>query len=168
MVPHTHTTPSHTHTPHTTHHTHTHTHTHTLTHTPHTTHPHTHHTQSVSEDLMEFVKDMWRQNSSLVEAFEKTKKRQLTEKKRMKQELVSLMNQIHQGGSAPTNEVCTTPFMSDHCTVHCTVRPCVLLYVCICFLVNFCRSYFPLFLAHRIPRVASYIYCTSMKLTKLF
>ena len=129
----THTTHPHTH-PHT-HHTHTLTHTHTHTHThphthhthPHThhTHPHTHHTQSVSEDLMEFVKDMWRQNSSLVEAFEKTKKRQLTEKKRMKQELVSLMNQIHQGGSAPTNEVCTTPFMSDHCTV----RPCVLLYM---------------------------------------
>ena len=62
--------------------------------------------QSVSEDLMGFVKDLWRQNSSLVDAFEKSKKRQLTEKKRMKQELVSLMNQIHhQGSSAPTNEV---------------------------------------------------------------
>jgi hypothetical protein len=60
---------------------------------------------SVSEDLMGFVKDLWRQNSSLVDAFEKSKKRQLTEKKRMKQELVSLMNQIHhQGSSAPTNE----------------------------------------------------------------
>ena len=62
--------------------------------------------QSVSEDLMGFVKDLWRQNSSLVDAFGKSKKRQLTEKKRMKQELVSLMNQIHhQGSSAPTNEV---------------------------------------------------------------
>ena len=62
--------------------------------------------QSVSEDLMGFVKDLWRQNSSLVDALEKSKKRQLTEKKRMKQELVSLMNQIHhQGSSAPTNEV---------------------------------------------------------------
>ena len=60
----------------------------------------------MSEDLMEFVKDMWKQNSSLIDAFEKYKKRQSTEKRRMKQEVVTLMNQIHQGGSAPTNEVC--------------------------------------------------------------
>ena len=61
--------------------------------------------QSVSEDLMGFVKEMWRQNSSLVDAFEKSQKKQQSEKKRMKQELVSLINQVHHGNSAPTNEV---------------------------------------------------------------
>ena len=40
-----------------------------------------------------------------MDAFEKAKKRQSLEKKRMKQELLSYMNQVHQGGSAPTNEV---------------------------------------------------------------
>jgi hypothetical protein len=66
---------------------------------------HTKQSHDVGEDLMEFVRDMWQQNSSLVDAFEKSKKRQQTEKRRMKQELVSLMNQVHQEGSAPTNEV---------------------------------------------------------------
>ena len=58
-------------------------------------HTHTHtHTQSTTEDLMRFVKELRRANSALVDAFEKSKKRQQAEKKRMKQELVSYMNRV--------------------------------------------------------------------------
>ncbi len=43
---------------------------------------------------MTFVKELRRANSALVDAFEKSKKRQQAEKKRMKTELVSYMNRI--------------------------------------------------------------------------
>ena len=43
---------------------------------------------------MRFVKALRRANSALVDAFEKAKKRQQAEKKRMKQELVSYMNKV--------------------------------------------------------------------------
>ena len=49
-----------------------------------------------------------------MDAFEKAKKRQSLEKKRMKQELLSYMNQVHQGGSAPTNEVMKGERESSH------------------------------------------------------
>ena len=53
---------------------------------------------------MRFVKELRRANSALVDAFEKSKKRQQAEKKRIKQELVSYMNRV-QSSSGPTNEV---------------------------------------------------------------
>ena len=53
---------------------------------------------------MSFVKELRRANSALVDAFEKSKKRQQAEKKRMKQELVSYMNRI-QGGPLPIQDV---------------------------------------------------------------
>ena len=63
-------------------------------------HTHTHtHTQSTTEDLMRFVKELRRANSALVDAFEKSKKRQQAEKKRMKQELVSYMNRVQNSGA---------------------------------------------------------------------
>ena len=78
-------------------------HVHTRTH-PHT-HTHTHtHTQNTTEDLMRFVKELRRANSALVDAFEKSKKRQQAEKKRMKQELVIYMNRVQNSG-APTSDV---------------------------------------------------------------
>lgn len=43
---------------------------------------------------MRFVKELRRANSALVDAFEKSKKRQQVERKKMKQELVSYMNRI--------------------------------------------------------------------------
>ncbi len=46
---------------------------------------------------MTFVKELRRANSALVDAFEKSKKRQQAEKKRMKTELVSYMNRIQKG-----------------------------------------------------------------------
>ena len=45
---------------------------------------------------MRFVKELRRANSGLVDAFEKSKKRQQAEKRRMKQELVSYMNRCGQ------------------------------------------------------------------------
>ena len=53
---------------------------------------------------MMFVKELRRANSALVDAFDKSKKRQQAEKKRMKTELVSYMNRI-QGGSGPLLDV---------------------------------------------------------------
>lgn len=50
--------------------------------------------QSTTDDLMRFVKDLRQANSALVDAFEKSKKRQQAEKKRMKQDLVSYMNRV--------------------------------------------------------------------------
>jgi hypothetical protein len=44
------------------------------------------------------VKELRRANSGLVEAFEKSKKRQQAEKRRMKQELVSYMNRLQTTG----------------------------------------------------------------------
>ena len=48
--------------------------------------------QSTTDDLMRFVKELRQANSALVDAFEKSKKRQQAEKRRMKQDLVSYMN----------------------------------------------------------------------------
>lgn len=47
---------------------------------------------------MRFVKELRRANSGLVDAFEKSKKRQQAEKRRMKQELVSYMNRLQATG----------------------------------------------------------------------
>ena len=52
--------------------------------------------QDTTDDLMRFVKELRRANSGLVDAFEKSKKRQQAEKRRMKQELVSYMNRLQQ------------------------------------------------------------------------
>ena len=60
--------------------------------------------QETTDELMRFVKELRRANSALVDAFEKSKKRQQAEKKRIKQELVSYMNRV-QSSSGPTNEV---------------------------------------------------------------
>ena len=60
--------------------------------------------QDTTEDLMRFVKDLRRANHGLVDAFEKSKKRQQAEKKRMKHELVSYMNRA-QLNSGPSAEV---------------------------------------------------------------
>lgn len=46
---------------------------------------------------MRFVKELRRANSAIVDAFEKSKKRQQAEKKRMKQELVTYMNRVQAG-----------------------------------------------------------------------
>lgn len=43
---------------------------------------------------MRFVKELRQANSALVDAFEKSKKRQQAEKRRMKQDLVSYMNRV--------------------------------------------------------------------------
>ena len=48
----------------------------------------------MTDDLMRFVKDLRQANSALVDAFEKSKKRQQAEKKRMKQDLVSYVNRV--------------------------------------------------------------------------
>ncbi len=53
---------------------------------------------------MTFVKELRRANSALVDAFEKSKKRQQAEKKRMKTDLVSYINRI-QGGTEPLLDV---------------------------------------------------------------
>ena len=50
--------------------------------------------QSTTDDLMRFVKELRQANSALVDAFEKSKKRQQAEKRRMKQDLVSYMNRV--------------------------------------------------------------------------
>lgn len=47
---------------------------------------------------MRFVKELRRANSGLVDAFDKSKKRQQAEKRRMKQELVSYMNRLQATG----------------------------------------------------------------------
>ena len=54
--------------------------------------------QDTTDDLMRFVKELRRANSGLVDAFEKSKKRQQAEKRRMKQELVSYMNRLQATG----------------------------------------------------------------------
>jgi len=59
---------------------------------------------------MTFVKELRRANSALVDAFEKSKKRQQAEKKRMKQEIVSYMNRI-QGGPGPLLDVSFVPLL---------------------------------------------------------
>lgn len=65
--------------------------------------------QSTTDDLMRFVKELRRANSGLVDAFEKSKKRQQAEKRRMKQELVSYMNKLQAtGGQAEVR-------MGDNC-----------------------------------------------------
>lgn len=53
---------------------------------------------------MRFVKELRQANSALVDAFEKSKKRQQAEKRRMKQDLVSYMNRVQNSG-APTIDV---------------------------------------------------------------
>lgn len=53
---------------------------------------------------MRFVKELRQANSALVDAFEKSKKRQQAEKRRMKQDLVSYMNRV-QNTSVPAMEV---------------------------------------------------------------
>ena len=58
---------------------------------------------------MMFVKELRKANSALVDAFEKSKKRQQAEKKRMKQELVSYMNRIQ--GPLPIQDVSMYSFM---------------------------------------------------------
>ena len=68
---------------------------------------------------MGFVKQMRRANSALVDAFEKSKKRQQVEKKRMKQELVSYMNKVHQGSSIPTNDVSPARLLCVPVCFHC-------------------------------------------------
>ena len=55
---------------------------------------------------MRFVKELRRANSALVDAFEKSKKRQQAEKRRMKQDLVSYMNRV-QNSSIPATDVST-------------------------------------------------------------
>ena len=47
---------------------------------------------------MKFVKELRRANSAMVDAFEKSKKRQQAEKRRMKQELVSFMHKLQATG----------------------------------------------------------------------
>lgn len=56
--------------------------------------------QDTCEELMRYVKDLRRANTALVDAFEKSKKRQQAEKRKMKQELVAYMNRI-QGNAIP-------------------------------------------------------------------
>ena len=60
--------------------------------------------QCTTEDLMRFVKELRQANSALVDAFEKSKKRQQAEKRRMKQDLVSYMNRV-QNSSIPAIDV---------------------------------------------------------------
>lgn len=47
---------------------------------------------------MRFVKELRQANTALVDAFEKSKKRQQAEKRRMKQELVTYMNRLQGTG----------------------------------------------------------------------
>ena len=60
--------------------------------------------QCTTDDLMRFVKELRQANSALVDAFEKSKKRQQAEKRRMKQDLVSYMNRV-QNSSIPAIDV---------------------------------------------------------------
>ncbi len=52
----------------------------------------------MTEKLVEFVKELLRANRALVEAFERAKKRQQTEKKQLKSELKNLMHKPHSLG----------------------------------------------------------------------
>ncbi len=61
--------------------------------------------QATTDDLMRFVKELRRANSALVDAFEKAKKRQLAEKRRMKHELVTYMNRVQANGAGGAIEV---------------------------------------------------------------
>lgn len=63
--------------------------------------------QDTTDDLMRFVKELRRANSGLVDAFEKSKKRQQAEKRRMKQELVSYMNRLQATGGQLEVQHCT-------------------------------------------------------------
>ncbi len=47
---------------------------------------------------MRFVKELRRANSALVDAFEKSKKRQKDDKRRLKRELVMYMNRVQGNG----------------------------------------------------------------------
>ncbi len=58
---------------------------------------------------MRVVKELRRANSGLVDAFEKSKKRQQAEKRRMKQELVSYMNRLQATGGQMEVRVPPTP-----------------------------------------------------------
>ena len=60
--------------------------------------------QCTTDDLMRFVKELRQANSALVDAFEKSKKRQQAEKRRMKQDLVSYMNRV-QNSNIPATDV---------------------------------------------------------------
>ena len=59
---------------------------------------------------MRFVKELRQANSALVDAFEKSKKRQQAEKRRMKQELVSYMNRVQDSGGPADVHVSPCPF----------------------------------------------------------
>lgn len=66
--------------------------------------------QCTTDDLMRFVKELRQANSALVDAFEKSKKRQQAEKRRMKQDLVSYMNRV-QNSSIPAIDVSTNNYL---------------------------------------------------------
>ncbi len=51
------------------------------------------------------MKELRHANSALVDAFEKAKKRQLAEKRRMKHELVTYMNRVQANGAGGAIEV---------------------------------------------------------------
>ena len=52
----------------------------------------------MSEQLVDFVKELLRANRALVEAFERAKKRQQFEKRQLKQEIIQLNNRLHSSG----------------------------------------------------------------------
>lgn len=52
----------------------------------------------MSEQLVDFVKELLRANRALVEAFERAKKRQQFEKRQLKQEIIQLNNRLHSLG----------------------------------------------------------------------
>uniref|UniRef100_A0A1X7T3V4 Uncharacterized protein n=1 Tax=Amphimedon queenslandica TaxID=400682 RepID=A0A1X7T3V4_AMPQE len=52
--------------------------------------------QEISDQLVEFVKELLSANRALVEAFERAKKRQQFEKRQLKQEILTLTNRLHQ------------------------------------------------------------------------
>ena len=50
----------------------------------------------MSDQLVEFVKELLSANRALVEAFERAKKRQQFEKRQLKQEILQLNNRLHE------------------------------------------------------------------------
>ena len=56
---------------------------------------------------MRFVKELRRANSALVDAFEKSKKRQQADKRRLKLELVTYMNRVQGTGGGEVSVLCS-------------------------------------------------------------
>lgn len=50
----------------------------------------------MSDQLVEFVKELLSANRALVEAFERAKKRQQFEKRQLKQDILQLTNRLHE------------------------------------------------------------------------